>query len=152
MASVQDNLSRSRRGVSGGQHLQRPDAQGKRVQVLEREVFEVAVDIRVGSPSYGQWEAFVLSAANRRQLWVPPGFAQGFCMTSERALFAYKCSALYNPAAEATVAWNDPALAIPWPVEAPELSARDAAAARLAEFVRERLPRYGAEDQSPLRS
>jgi dTDP-4-dehydrorhamnose 3,5-epimerase len=105
-------------------------------------VFDVAVDIRVGSPTFGDWEAVVLSAENRRQFYVPPGFAHGFCVTSESALFAYKCTDLYNPAAEGSVLWNDPDLGIPWPIEAPSLSAKDRDGIRLRDFPQERLPRF----------
>lgn len=141
---VQDNLSFSRRGVLRGLHFQKPNPQGKLVYVLAGEVFDVAVDIRVGSPTFGQWESVVLSSENRRQFYVPAGFAHGFCVSSETALFAYKCTDLYNPAAEGSVLWNDPDLAIPWPVSAPELSAKDAAGLRLKDFPRDRLPQYEA--------
>lgn len=139
---VQDNLSFSQRGVLRGLHFQNPNPQGKLVQVLQGEVFDVAVDIRVGSPTFGQWESVVLSAENRRQFYVPPGFAHGFCVTSETALFAYKCTDLYNPAAEGSVLWNDPDLGIPWPVDAPALSAKDRDGIRLRDFPCERLPRF----------
>ncbi|MBL8443853.1 MAG: dTDP-4-dehydrorhamnose 3,5-epimerase [Zoogloeaceae bacterium] len=139
---VQDNLSFSRRGVLRGLHFQKPNPQGKLVYVLAGEVFDVAVDIRVGSPTFGQWESVVLSSENRRQFYVPPGFAHGFCVTSETALFAYKCTDLYNPAAEGSVLWNDPDLAIPWPVSAPELSAKDKVGVRLKDFSRDRLPLF----------
>ncbi len=139
---VQDNLSFSQRGVLRGLHFQNPNPQGKLVQVLQGEVFDVAVDIRVGSPTFGDWEAVVLSAENRRQFYVPPGFAHGFCVTSESALFAYKCTDLYNPAAEGSVLWNDPDLGIPWPIEAPSLSAKDRDGIRLRDFPQERLPRF----------
>lgn len=141
---VQDNLSFSRRGVLRGLHFQKPNPQGKLVYVLAGEVFDVAVDIRVGSPTFGQWESVVLSSENRRQFYVPAGFAHGFCVSSETALFAYKCTDLYNPAAEGSVLWNDPDLAIPWPVSAPELSAKDAVGLRLKDFPRDRLPQYEA--------
>lgn len=139
---VQDNLSFSRRGVLRGLHFQKPNPQGKLVYVLAGEVFDVAVDIRVGSPTFGQWESVVLSSENRRQFYVPPGFAHGFCVTSETALFAYKCTDLYNPAAEGSVLWNDPDLAIPWPVSDPELSAKDEVGMRLKDFPRDRLPLF----------
>ena len=139
---VQDNLSLSRRGVLRGLHFQNPNAQGKLVQVLQGEVYDVAVDIRAGSPTFGQWEAVLLSADNRRQFYVPPGFAHGFCVTSEMALFAYKCSDVYNPAAEASILWNDPDLGIPWPVSEPELSPKDRDGVRLCDMPRDRLPRY----------
>ena len=139
---VQDNLSRSQRGILRGLHLQEPYAQGKLVQVLEGAVFDVAVDVRVGSPTFGRWVSEVFSAENHRQLWVPPGFAHGFCVTSEAAVLSYKCTELYHPETELSVAWNDPGLAIPWPVQEPVLSKKDAAALRLADIPTERLPRY----------
>jgi dTDP-4-dehydrorhamnose 3,5-epimerase len=130
---VQDNFSRSVKGTLRGLHFQEPDAQGKLVQVLAGAVYDVAVDIRRGSPHFGRWVAVELSADNRRQLWVPPGFAHGFCVLSESADFHYKCTAFYAPASERGIAWNDPSLAIPWPVSAPLLSPKDAAAPRLAD-------------------
>ncbi len=139
---VQDNLSRSARGILRGLHLQHPNAQGKLVYVLDGEVFDVAVDARVGSPNFGKWTGALLSSADHRQLWIPPGFAHGFCVTSETAMFAYKCTALYSVADELGVAWNDPALAISWPVAAPQLSAKDAALPCLADLDPARLPRY----------
>ncbi|MDR3394091.1 MAG: dTDP-4-dehydrorhamnose 3,5-epimerase [Parasulfuritortus sp.] len=139
---VQDNLSYSRRGVLRGLHFQNPRAQGKLVYVLAGEVFDVAVDIRLGSPTFGQTAVAILSSENKRQFYIPPGFAHGFCVTSETALFAYKCTELYDPKAEGSILWNDPALGIDWPVDAPELSAKDAAAKTLADFPRERLPVY----------
>src|SRR6187200_2074462 len=106
---VQDNVSRSGRGTLRGLHLQSPPhGQGKLVFVLEGEVFDVAVDVRVGSETFGQWVGETLSAQNRRQLYVPPGFAHGFCVVSEHVLFAYKCTEAYAPAAEISVLWNDP--------------------------------------------
>jgi dTDP-4-dehydrorhamnose 3,5-epimerase len=122
---VQDNLSRSRRGVLRGLHYQDPFPQGKLVQVLEGEVFDVAVDIRPGSATYGRWVGAYLSADNRRQLWVPPGFAHGFQATAQWATVAYKCTEYYRPDAERVLAWNDPALAIQWPIPAAVLSPKD---------------------------
>ena len=138
---VQDNVSRSRRGTLRGLHLQSPPlGQGKLVYVLEGEVFDVAVDVRVGSPTFGRWTAETLSASNRRQLYLPPGFAHGFCVVSEEALFVYKCTEYYAPEAEVSVLWNDPAIGIAWPLGEPVLSQRDGAARPLAEIPRERLP------------
>ncbi|ADO71342.1 dTDP-4-dehydrorhamnose 3,5-epimerase [Stigmatella aurantiaca] len=129
---VQDNYSRSARGTLRGLHFQEPQAQGKLVQVVAGAVYDVAVDVRRGSPTFGKWVGVELSAENRRQLWVPPGFAHGFCVTSEFADFQYKCTALYAPENERSILWNDPELAIPWPLSgAPKLSAKDAAAPRL---------------------
>jgi dTDP-4-dehydrorhamnose 3,5-epimerase len=142
LAFVQDNLSFSGRGILRGLHLQHPGDQGKLVYVLSGEVFDVAVDVRVGSPSFGKWTGSLLSADDHRQLWIPPGFAHGFCVTSENALFAYKCSAPYSAADELGVLWSDPALGIPWPVARPQLSAKDAAWPKLAELSPDRLPRY----------
>jgi dTDP-4-dehydrorhamnose 3,5-epimerase len=139
---VQDNLSRSVRGILRGLHLQHPNGQGKLVYVLEGEVFDVAVDVRVGSPTFGKWTGAVLSAEDHRQLWIPPGFAHGFCVTSATALFAYKCTAAYSQRDELSVLWNDPAIGIPWPVGEPQLSGKDSAAAKLADIDKARLPRY----------
>ena len=139
---VQDNLSRSRRGVLRGLHFQEPNPQGKLVSVLDGEVFDVAVDIRIGSPTFGQWEGYTLSAQNKLQFYIPPGFAHGFCVTSETALFAYKCTELYQPANEGAIAWNDPDLNIPWPVDQPELSAKDAKGIRLADYPSDKLPQF----------
>jgi dTDP-4-dehydrorhamnose 3,5-epimerase len=142
LSFVQDNISRSRRGTLRGLHLQTPPlSQGKLVYVLEGEVFDVAVDVRVDSPTFGRWAAEMLSASNRRQLYVPPGFAHGFCVVSEHALFAYKCTEYYAPEAEISVQWNDPAIGIEWPISNPVLSPRDSAAPALADVARERLPR-----------
>lgn len=139
---VQDNVSRSQRGILRGLHLQEPYAQGKLVQVLDGEVLDVAVDVRVGSNTFGRWVSERLSADNHRQLYVPPGFAHGFCVLSESALLAYKCTELYHPETELSIAWNDPELAIDWPVRDPVLSKKDAAAPPLSAIPRERLPKY----------
>ena len=141
---VQDNVSRSSRGTLRGLHAQAPPhAQAKLVHVLDGEVFDVAVDLRRGSPTFGRWHGEWLSAETGCQFYLPAGFAHGFCVTSETALFAYKCSAVYAPDAELSVAWDDPDLGIEWPVAAPTLSDKDRAAPRLAEIT-DRLPfRYG---------
>ena len=139
---VQDNLSFSQCGVLRGLHFQNPDQQGKLVYVLQGEVYDVAVDIRVGSPTFGEWEAVVLSSENKRQFYVPEGFAHGFLVTSDAALFAYKCTARYNAKAEASVLWNDPEISIEWPVETPLLSEKDRVAPTLGEISSECLPRY----------
>lgn len=112
---VQDNHSRSRRGVLRGLHFQIRKPQGKLVRVVRGEVFDVAVDLRRDSPTFGQWEGVVLNEDNKRQFWVPPGFAHGFVVMSEVADFEYKCTDYYDPADEAAIAWNDPDLAIEWP-------------------------------------
>lgn len=139
---VQDNLSLSARNVLRGLHFQNPDQQGKLVYVLQGEVFDVAVDIRAGSPTFGEWEGVTLSAENKRQFWVPEGFAHGFLVTSDTALFAYKCSAPYNAKADAGVRWNDPEIGIKWPVEEPILSEKDKNAPLLRDLPSDRQPRY----------
>ncbi|MHC4432252.1 MAG: dTDP-4-dehydrorhamnose 3,5-epimerase [Planctomycetota bacterium] len=140
---VQDNASFSVKGILRGLHFQHPQSQGKLVQVLSGEVVDVAVDIRVGSPTFGQWVSEVLSGANHRQMYVPPGFAHGYCVTSETALFAYKCNDFYNPATEGGIVWNDPDLGIDWPVHEPILSPKDAGHPRLKDIPQDRLPTFG---------
>jgi dTDP-4-dehydrorhamnose 3,5-epimerase len=130
---VQDNLSRSVRGTLRGLHFQEPKPQGKLVQVLRGTVWDVAVDVRRGSPRFGRWVAVELSESAPRQLWIPPGFAHGFCVLSESADFFYKCTELYSPECERSVAWNDPAIGLPWPVKEPLLSAKDRDAPRLGD-------------------
>ena len=142
-AFVQDNLSYSERGVLRGLHFQHPNAQGKLVSVLQGEVFDVAVDVRVGSPTFGRWTGVYLSGENKRQLYVPEGFAHGFVVTGDAALFQYKCTAYYSPKTEHSLLWNDPDIGIEWPVDKPSLSAKDRAALPLSEIPAERLPRYG---------
>lgn len=134
IAFDQDNHSRSAKGVLRGLHYQLPNPQGKLARVALGAVFDVIVDLRRASPTFGRWFGIELSAENKRQLWVPPGLAHGFLVLSESADFLYKCSGLYSPADEKAVRWNDPALAIDWPLEdAPILSAKDAAAPLLAD-------------------
>lgn len=130
---VQDNHSRSARGVLRGLHYQLVEPQGKLVRVTAGEVFDVAVDVRRTSPNFGRWTGHHLTAANHHMLWVPPGFAHGFVVLSDTADFLYKCTALYAPANERAIIWNDPAIGIDWPLTDPTLSARDAAAPRLAD-------------------
>ena len=142
---VQDNFSFSRHGILRGLHVQNPRPQGKLVQVLQGEVFDVAVDIRVGSPTFGQWKGVTLSAENARQLYVPPGFAHGFVVTGETALFAYKCTEYYAPQSEMSILWNDPDIGIRWPLNDPQLSLKDATGVRLAAIAPERLPQYRGE-------
>jgi dTDP-4-dehydrorhamnose 3,5-epimerase len=139
---VQDNLSSSMQGVLRGLHYQYPEPQGKLVYVLAGAVFDVAVDIRVGSPSFGRWTGVELSAENKRQLFIPEGFAHGFCVTSDRALFAYKCTRPYRPQYDRGIAWNDPEIGVRWPLAAPHLSEKDAQAPRLRDVSADNLPRW----------
>lgn len=139
---VQDNLSFSTRGVLRGLHFQNPKAQGKLVSVLQGEVYDVAVDIRVGSPTFGQWVGVYLSGENHRQLWIPPDFAHGFCVTSDTVLFAYKCTNLYAPEADGGILWNDPDIAIEWPMTDVRLSEKDKVQPLLKDADRSRLPLY----------
>ncbi|HYZ03484.1 MAG TPA: dTDP-4-dehydrorhamnose 3,5-epimerase [Rubrobacter sp.] len=139
---VQDNLSFSAHAVLRGLHFQNPQAQGKLVSVLLGEVFDVAVDIRVGSPTFGRSTGVILSAENKRQFWVPPGFAHGFVVTGENALFFYKCTDYYTPEYDGSILWNDPGIGIQWPVEDPSLSDKDRAAPPLNEMPEGTLPRY----------
>ncbi len=131
---LQDNVSFSSRGTLRGLHFQHPRAQGKLVYVLQGEIFDVAVDVRVGSPTFGRWFGLTLSSDDLRQMFVPEGFAHGFCVTSPTALVAYKCTSYYAPEAEHSLLWKDPDLDIAWPVESPTISAKDGAASRLAEL------------------
>jgi dTDP-4-dehydrorhamnose 3,5-epimerase len=135
VAFVQDNHSRSLRGVLRGLHYQRgPHAQGKLVRAVVGEIFDVAVDIRKGSSTYGKWVGETLSAENRRMLYVPPGFAHGFCVLSGVAEVLYKTTREYAPQSDAGIIWNDPDIGIQWPIEAPILSEKDAALSRLVEM------------------
>jgi dTDP-4-dehydrorhamnose 3,5-epimerase len=139
---VQGNVSRSARGVLRGLHYQWPKPQGKFVSVLEGEVWDVAVDIRRGSPTFGKWAAAVLNAENKRHFWIPEGFAHGFVVLSESALFTYLCTETYDREADAGIRWNDARLAIDWPVAEPLLSAKDANAPVLDDVPPERLPTF----------
>ncbi|WP_447985783.1 dTDP-4-dehydrorhamnose 3,5-epimerase [Nitrospira sp. Nam74] len=139
---VQDNFSRSIRGTLRGLHYQRSRGQGKLVFVPEGVVFDVAVDIRPGSPTFGQWVGMELSAQNKRQLYIPSGFAHGFCVLSEVASFAYKCTDFYVPQDEGGILWNDPAIGISWPVSVPLLSAKDQAYKHLADIPLSDLPAH----------
>ncbi len=141
---VQDNLSLSRHGVLRGLHFQHPNGQGKLVYVLRGEVFDVAVDIRVGSPSFGRWMGLTLTAESGRQLYIPAGFAHGFCVTGDEALFAYKCTDYYDRESERTIRWDDPRIAIEWPISEPLVSEKDAAAPTLSTIGDAQLPRYEA--------
>ena len=122
---VQDNLSFSSRGVLRGLHYQNPHAQGKLVHVLAGEVWDVAVDLRRDSAHFGRWTAVALSGENKKQFYIPPGFAHGFCVLSETALFTYKCTDLYHPECDGGVRWDDPDIGIEWPVAEPLLSEKD---------------------------
>ena len=135
----QDNISYSESGVLRGLHYQLPNAQGKLVSVLRGEVFDVAVDIRKGSPTFGHWVGVTLSFENGRQFYVPEGFAHGFLVTGDCAVFSYKCTAPYDPKAEGSIAWNDPDIRIEWPRQEVRLSTKDALAPRLAEVTDDRL-------------
>jgi dTDP-4-dehydrorhamnose 3,5-epimerase len=141
---VQDNVSRSRRGVLRGLHFQHPHGQRKLVSVLAGEVFDVAVDVRVGSPTFGKWTGEVLSAENGRQLFIPEGFAHGFLTLSDEALFAYKCSEYYRPEAERVLLWSDSEVGIDWPMafcpDGPTLSVKDGHGRYLNELSFEMLP------------
>lgn len=140
---VQDNISLSEQGILRGLHLQHPHDQGKLCSVLQGEVFDVAVDVRVGSPTFGLWEGVILSADNKKQLYVPPGFAHGFCVLSDRALFSYKCTDFYSAKDELGVAWNDPGIGIDWPIRSPRLSNKDQKNRMLADIPESELPRHG---------
>jgi len=139
---VQSNVSRSARGVLRGLHYQWPHPQGKLVSVLEGEVYDVAVDIRRGSPTFGQWIGVMLTAENHRHFWIPEGFAHGFCVLSEFATFSYQCTDLYDAKADGGVRWNDPAIGIDWPVSEPLLSGKDSKTPLLADVSPDRLPEY----------
>jgi dTDP-4-dehydrorhamnose 3,5-epimerase len=137
---VQDNHSFSIRGTLRGLHAQLRDPQGKLIRVVLGEIFDVAVDIRPESPTFGRWVGEVLSGENHHQLWVPPGFAHGFCVMSESAHVLYKCTTLYNKDDEIAVLWNDPEIGISWPTETPLLSPRDLGAPKLAEILHKIAP------------
>lgn len=131
---VQDNHSRSSKGVLRGLHFQKTKPQGKLVRVVQGEVFDVAVDIRQDSPTYGQWEGVLLTEENKRQFYVPPGFAHGFVVLSDTADFEYKCTDYYDPTDEGSLLWNDPVLAIDWPIKDVQLSEKDQNAPSFVEF------------------
>ena len=131
---VQDNHSRSARGVLRGLHFQKTKPQGKLVRVVRGEVYDVAVDIREGSATFGEWEGVTLSEDNKKQFWVPPGFAHGFVVLSDTADFEYKCTDYYDPSDEGCILWSDPDLDIPWPIANPVLSTKDESAKRLVDL------------------
>jgi len=141
---VQDNLSLSTRGTLRGLHYQHPGGQGKLVQVLTGCIYDVAVDIRVDSPTFGQWFGLELNAEKHKQMYVPAGFAHGFCVLSDTALFSYKCTEYYRPATECGIRWDDPKVGIVWPLETkPILSEKDARFGRLSEIPKGSLPKIG---------
>jgi dTDP-4-dehydrorhamnose 3,5-epimerase len=133
---VQDNHSRSTKGILRGLHFQKTKPQGKLVRVVSGEVYDVAVDIRRDSPTFGQWAGVILSEQNKRQFWVPPGFAHGFVVLSDTADFEYKCTDYYDPADEGAIRWDDPDLAIDWPITNPSLSDKDATAGSFKDLVK----------------
>ncbi len=139
---VQDNMSFSLRGVTRGLHHQFPSTQAKLISVVQGEIFDVAVDIRVGSPTFGQWCSEILSAENHRQLFIPAGFAHGFCTLSTSALVTYKCSSLYDPKSDASIAFDDPEIGVEWPKLDLILSDKDRAARKLSDIPRSELPQY----------
>jgi len=136
---VQDNISFSQRGALRGLHYQNPSAQGKMVSVLQGAVFDVAVDLRQSSATFGRSHGVELSSENKRQFFIPPGFAHGFLVISDTAMFHYKCTDFYSPKDELTVRWDDPQLAISWPIKTPTVSEKDAKGLRFSEVPRERL-------------
>lgn len=143
VAFVQDNVSFSSRGALRGLHLQNPRGQGKLVMAVTGRILDVAVDVRVGSPTFGKWVSAELDDENHHQLYVPPGFAHGFCVLSETAHVHYKCTELYEPSCEMSVRFDDPRIAIDWPVKEPLLSPKDAAAPLLGDIPEDRLPKFG---------
>ena len=132
---TQDNHSRSSKGVVRGLHYQYPQWQGKLIRVIAGEIFDVAVDIRRDSPHYGQWTGVSLSSENYKQLYVPPGYAHGFCVTSETADVVYKCTAVYKPEDDAGIRWNDAEIGVQWPAENPSVSEKDQKAPLLKEVI-----------------
>lgn len=148
---VQDNHSRSRQGVLRGLHYQLIQPQGKLVWVTRGEVFDVAVDIRRGSPTFGRWAGTILDDRSHRQFYVPPGFAHGFCVLSEEADFVYKCTDYYHSESEQGIAWDDPDIGIVWPIQEVVLSDKDRRNPRLKEQADEKLPKFGGESLSVKR-
>jgi len=136
---VQDNISFSRQGIVRGLHFQNPNGQGKLIQVFQGEVFDVAVDLRRSSPTFRKWHGILLSAENKKQFYIPPGFAHGFAVTSDTALFHYKCTEFYSQKDEMALKWDDPDLGIAWPIQKPTISERDAKGLRLRDIPEDRL-------------
>jgi len=144
---VQDNQASSGHGTLRGLHIQNPHGQGKLVQVIAGAVYDVAVDVRRGSPSFGKWVGVELSESNKRQMWVPPGFLHGYVVTSDQAIFTYKCTDTYHPETQFSVRWDDPDIGIGWPEGiTPTLSEKDRDAPCLREVPQARLPQYPAQD------
>lgn len=141
---VQDNMSYSQKGVLRGLHCQNPNSQGKLVSVIQGAVYDVAVDIRLGSPTFGKSYGIELDSDKKMQFYVPPGFAHGFCVLTETALFAYKCTDFYHPENEFSVLWNDPDLKIDWPIENPSLSEKDKIALRLKDIDSSKLVKFNS--------
>ncbi|MBN1796363.1 MAG: dTDP-4-dehydrorhamnose 3,5-epimerase [Sedimentisphaerales bacterium] len=139
---VQDNVSFSQKGTLRGLHFQNPNAQAKLVQVLAGEVFDAAVDVRIGSPTFGKWTGLILSGDNHKQMYIPKGFAHGYCVLSEAAIFSYKCDEYYSPEDELGIIYNDPDIGIEWPVSEAILSQKDSAYSRLKDIPQDKLPRY----------
>ena len=133
---VQDNLSSSKKNVLRGLHFQKKKPQGKIVRVIKGEVFDVAVDLRVDSDTFGKWESHLLSEINKKQYWIPPGFAHGFLVISEEALVEYKCTDFYDPDDEGSIIWNDPSLNIDWPLSNPIVSIKDSEALSFDEIIK----------------
>ncbi|RJP74851.1 MAG: dTDP-4-dehydrorhamnose 3,5-epimerase [Desulfobacteraceae bacterium] len=142
---IQDNFSYSVQGTLRGLHYQSPKPQAKLVQILQGEIYDIAVDIRKGSPTFGNWVGVYLSDRNKRQLFIPEGFAHGFAVLSPVALFAYKCSDLFSPECEGGIKWNDPDLGIRWPLDKPILSEKDSGYPCLKDIESGRLPVYGGD-------
>lgn len=142
---VQDNLSRSKKGVLRGLHFQWPTAQGKLVTALHGEIWDVAVDIREGSPTYGHWEGYTLNDKNQNQVYIPEGFAHGFVVLSNTATVLYKCTNFYTPKDEGSVSWADPDIGIDWPVKEPILAPKDREAPSLRDIAPERRPRFDTD-------
>ena len=146
---VQSNVSRSSAGVIRGLHYQYPNPQGKLVQVLDGRIYDVAVDIRTDSPTFRQWIGVELSAENHRQLYVPEGFAHGFCVVGEAATISYMCTRVFSPKDDASIAWDDPDIGVKWPITPQSLSAKDRDAPRLSDVSPQRLPSSGGCAASP---
>lgn len=142
---LQDNISFSNGKVLRGLHLQHPNSQGKLVHVISGRIWDVSVDVRKGSPTFGKWHAVILQEADGQLVYIPPGVAHGFAVLSEHAVVAYKCTTYYEPTGDLTIRWNDPAIGIDWPLQEPVLSSKDSSAPLLSEIDPARLPVFGEE-------